>query len=49
MQRELLGLKNAMVATQAKHGCIITLDQEDTLDGIPVIPAWKWLSDLNLS
>lgn len=49
MQRELLGLKNAMVAIQAKQGCIITLDQEDTLDGIPVIPAWKWLSDPNLS
>jgi len=49
MQREVLGLKNAMVAIQAKQGCIITLDQEDTLDGIPVIPAWKWLSDPNLS
>ncbi len=49
MQREVTGLKNAIIATKVKQGYIITLDQEDTLDGFPVIPAWKWLSDSNLS
>lgn len=43
MQRELKGIKEAMHAENAGSGVIITYDQEDTLDGIKLIPAWKWL------
>jgi predicted AAA+ superfamily ATPase len=42
-QRELNGLKNAMAETNAGKGIIITSNQEDILDGIPLIPAWKWI------
>jgi hypothetical protein len=42
-------LKNAMKATGAKNGVIITYDQQDTLDKIQVIPAWKWMrKDINI-
>ncbi len=41
---ELLGLKNAVENTEASEGMILTLDQEDELDGFPVIPCWKWMS-----
>lgn len=43
MEREIKGLKNAMTETGTKEGKIITFNQEDNLDGIPVIPVWKWL------
>ena len=43
MEREINGLKNAQQETGADAGLIVTADQEDTLDGIPLIPAWKWL------
>ena len=42
--RELQGIKNAMEETKCNKGIILTLDQEDELDGIPLIPAWKWIS-----
>ena len=42
LDRELTGLKNALKTTKAKKGMIITFNQEDNLDGILVIPAWKW-------
>jgi uncharacterized protein len=49
MEREVMGLKNAMYATGVKNGIIITSDQEDTFDGIKAIPAWKWMQqDLDL-
>ena len=41
--RELRGIRNAMTETGVKDGIIITFNQEDNLDGIPVVPAWKWL------
>jgi predicted AAA+ superfamily ATPase len=44
--REIAGLKNAMIQSRINKGAIITLDQEDSLDGFMVIPAWKWLSGI---
>jgi uncharacterized protein len=43
MTREITGLKDALSATEINNGIIITFDQEDELDGIKLIPAWKWL------
>ena len=43
MKREITGIKNALSETGAKEGVIITRNQEDKLDGIKLIPAWKWL------
>ena len=42
-KRELAGIKNALETTGCKNGAIITFNQEDKLDGIRLIPAWKWL------
>ena len=42
-ERELKGIKNAMMETGVNEGVIVTINQEDMLDGIPVVPAWKWL------
>lgn len=41
--RELFGLKEAMKKLNIKDGAIITFNQEDKIDGIKMIPAWKWL------
>ena len=49
MKRELEGLKLAMKSTRISKGIIITFDQEDELDGIPLIPAWKWMQNDYLS
>ena len=46
VSREITGLKNAMIQSKIIKGAIITLDQEDSLDGFMVIPAWKWLSGI---
>jgi predicted AAA+ superfamily ATPase len=43
MAREVNGIKEAMTETGAPEGIIITLNQEDNLDGIDLIPAWKWM------
>lgn len=43
MVREINGIKNAMAETGALEGTIITNNQEDYLDGIDLIPAWKWI------
>lgn len=43
MIREINGIKNAMAETGAKEGVIITSSQEDKLDGINLVPAWKWM------
>lgn len=43
MDRELTGIRTAVRKFGAKEAVIVTWDQEDTLDGIPLIPAWKWL------
>ena len=41
--REISGLKEAMKKTGCNDGIILTLDQEDELDGLKIIPIWKWL------
>jgi uncharacterized protein len=41
--REINGIKNAMAETGAVEGIIITNNQEDNLNGIDLIPAWKWI------
>jgi predicted AAA+ superfamily ATPase len=43
MVREINGIKNAMAETGALEGTIVTNNQEDNLDGIDLIPAWKWI------
>ncbi len=43
MVREMNGIKNAIAETGAQKGIIITNNQKDQLDGIDLIPAWKWL------
>lgn len=42
LPREQAGLKNAMEATGAREGLFLTFDQEDEIDGIPIMPVWKW-------
>ena len=41
--REIGGLKEALKRTGCKAGIILTVDQEDEVDGIKIIPVWKWL------
>ena len=43
MEREVEGLKEAMKTLNIAKGVIVTLGQEDNLDGIKVVPAWKWM------
>jgi len=43
MVREVDGLKKAMNETKVTDGVIVTYNQEDKLDGIPLVPVWKWL------
>lgn len=43
MKREINGIKNALAETGAEEGYIITHNQEDKLEGIKLIPAWKWM------
>src|SRR6056297_568011 len=43
INREINGLKAAMKETNIRNGFIITYNQEDNLDGIQLIPIWKWL------
>ena len=43
LAREINGIKNALAETGAKEGVIITHNQEDNLDGIHLIPVWKWI------
>ncbi len=43
MLRELTGIKNAMAETGVNNGIILTSNQEDVLDGIPLVPVWKWV------
>lgn len=45
-QREIDGLHEAMRRTKAAEGFIVTMEQEDELDDIRLIPAWKLLSGI---
>lgn len=42
-EREIAGLKNAMKRFGLKKGMIITQSQEKTIEGINIVPAYKWL------
>ena len=42
-ERELRGIQDAIKSTGATTASIITYNQEDRMDGIDLIPAWKWL------
>ncbi len=44
LERELTGIKEAMRLTKAEKALIVTMNQEDEIDNIPVIPAWKWMT-----
>ena len=41
-EREINGLKEAMQRFKTKNGIILTLDQEKEINGIKVVPFWKW-------
>jgi uncharacterized protein len=43
MEREIEGIQNAMKETGAVELAIITCNQEDKLEGIDLVPAWKWI------
>lgn len=43
INRELKGIKSAVLETGATDAKIITFNQADNIDGIPLIPAWQWL------
>lgn len=43
LTREIKGLKDAMNAAKITNGVILTYNQEDVLDGVRVVPVWKWL------
>ncbi|PLX15846.1 MAG: AAA family ATPase [Salinivirgaceae bacterium] len=43
IKREINGLKAALEETNIDSGIIITYNQEDNIDGIQLIPVWKWL------
>ena len=40
--REMNALKDAMSETGIKDGIIVTWDDEREIDGIRIVPAWKW-------
>lgn len=42
-KREINGLKEAMKELNIKEGVLLTLNQEDEIDGIKIKPVWKWL------
>ncbi|MBI2147138.1 ATP-binding protein [Candidatus Woesearchaeota archaeon] len=42
-EREIAGLQEAMNRFNVKKGIILTLDQEEKLSDILVLPIWKWL------
>jgi predicted AAA+ superfamily ATPase len=43
LKREMIGVKEALENTKAKQAIIITLDQKDKIDSIPVVPAWEYI------
>jgi len=45
LDRELEGLREAMLYTKAKNGIVLTYNQEDEVEGFPVVPVWKWLGE----
>lgn len=43
MKREITGLKEAMKATNAEEGFIVTFDQKDQIEGITIVPSWQFV------
>lgn len=43
--REISGLKEAMEKLKLSSGTIVTLNQEDKIENIRLVPAWKWMSE----
>jgi len=43
LNRELNGLKEAMEILKIKKGLILTFNQEDRIENIPIQPVWKWI------
>jgi predicted AAA+ superfamily ATPase len=46
LDRELMGVKEAMEAFKLEKGLIVTMGQEDRFENVEVVPAWKWMSEL---
>ncbi len=44
-EREVNGLKEAMKELKIETGVILTLNQDDKLNGIPVKSTWKWMEE----
>lgn len=44
LNREIGGIKEALQSYKHASGEIITFNQEDEIEGIKLIPAWKWLT-----
>ncbi len=42
-EREIKGLKEAMNKFKLNHGIILTINEEEELEGIKIIPVQKWL------
>lgn len=42
LQQEITGIKKAIERTGARKGVILTQNQDEIIDEIPVIPTWKW-------
>jgi predicted AAA+ superfamily ATPase len=42
LSREVEGLTYAMTLTGAQKGMILTYNQQDSFDCIPVLPVWQW-------
>jgi len=40
--REIQGIKEAMRQLKIKEGIILTYNQEDVIEGIKIVPLWKW-------
>lgn len=43
MAREVKGIKNALIETGAIESLIVTHNQEDRIQGINLVPVWKWI------
>jgi predicted AAA+ superfamily ATPase len=43
LHREIKGLQAALSETQAPKGVLLTWNQEDLLEGLVVMPIWKWM------
>lgn len=44
LKREIAGLEEAREETKPLKSLILTMNQEDEINTIPILPVWKWLS-----